>query len=127
MSLYLEKSQDKVRLGMLVLAEIWNGIFDKLPEKIDRVIEHANKEILNKFLLELLHLSQIQLVLSLFESGEHAKMLRERYELLYYATLLLAGRTEDNLLLRIPPEVFPTVENIVEKVREKQAFYAKKQ
>ena len=127
MSVYLEKTQDESRLGNLVLAEIWNGIFDKLPEKIDRVIEYTNKEILNKFLLELLHLSQIQLVLSLFESDQHAKMLRERYELLYYATLLLADRTEDNLLLRIPPEVFPTVENIVEKVREKQAFYAKKQ
>ena len=127
MSVYLEKTQDESRLGNLVLAEIWNGIFDKLTEKIDRVIEYTNKEILNKFLFELLHLSQIQLVLSLFESGEHAKMLRERYGLLYYATLLLAGRTEDNLLLRIPPEVLPTVENIVEKVREKQAFYAKKQ
>ena len=44
-------------------------------------------------------------------------------QLLYYATLILAKKTEDNLLLRIPPEVLPTVEEIVEKVRKKQAFY----
>jgi len=53
-------------------------------------------------------------------------MLRDRYELLYYATLILAQKTEDNLLLKIPPEVFPTVQEIVEKVKEKQAFYSKK-
>jgi hypothetical protein len=44
--------------------------------------------------------------------------------LLYYATLILNHKTENNLLLRIPPDVMPTVEKIVAEVKEKQAFYA---
>jgi hypothetical protein len=44
--------------------------------------------------------------------------------LLYYATLILNYKTENNLLLRIPQEVMPTVEKIVAEVKEKQAFYA---
>jgi len=123
---YMEKIQDESKLSNLLVVEIWNGRFEKVPEKIERVIQNSNGEGLNFFLLNLLNLSQIQLVLSLFESKQHSKMLRQRYELLFYATLILAGRTEDNLLLRIPSEVLPTVEDIVAKVRENQAFYTKK-
>ena len=72
----------------------------------------------------MLYHEQKQLVLSLFESEKHSKALKSRYELLYFATLILAEKTEGNLLLKIPPEVMPTVNEIVEDVKEKQAFYA---
>lgn len=110
----------------LVIIEIWNGLFENLPEKLEKVLENASEKGLGPFLANLLFQNQVQLVLSLFESEQHGQMLRTRYELLYWAVLILAGRTEDNLLLRIPPEVLPTVQDIVEKVKEKQAFYAKK-
>ena len=109
----------------LLLIEIWNGIFEQVPERIEQIIEDAKEEDIAWFWEGLLHHHQTQLVLSFFESEKHGSTLRERYVLLYYAALLLAGRTEDNLLLRIPPEVMPTVEAMVEKIREKQAFYAK--
>ena len=123
---YFNKTGDERRFENVVLLEIWNGIFENLSEKIERVIQNSQGEQLDWFLTNLLYLEQKQLVLSLFESEQHGKMLRDRYELLYYATLILAQKTEDNLLLKIPPEVFPTVQEIVEKVKEKQAFYSKK-
>ena len=67
---------------------------------------------------------QTNLVLSLFDSEKHGIELKARYELIHYATLILAGKTDGNLLLKIPPEVMPTVNEIVEDVKEKQAFYA---
>lgn len=108
-----------------IIVEIWNGIFDKIQEHIATIIESGTEATVGEFITNLLHHHQTQLVLSFFESEQYGPALRERYVLLYYAALLLAGRTEDNLLLRIPPEVLPTVEEMVQKTKEKQAFYAK--
>jgi hypothetical protein len=44
-----------------------------------------------------------------------------------WAALVLTHQTADNLLLTIPPEMFPTVQEIVVKVKDKQLFYSKKQ
>jgi TPR repeat protein len=123
MQQFLDATQDKDAYQSLVILELWNGQLDGLREKVERVLTQQKLEDLEDFINDLLHHQQVHLVLSLFESEEHGKALRQRYELLYYAALLLAGRTEDNLLLRIPPEVLPTVEEIVKKVREKQSFY----
>ncbi len=121
---YLAKTKDESQNENIILLEIWNGIFDQVDEKIARLIQNNQGEDLEWFLTNLLYLEQKQLVLHLFESPEYGKMLQDRYELLYYATRILAQKTEDNLLLRIPPEVMPTVQDIVQKVKEKQAFYA---
>ena len=123
---YCEKTRNRKYFKILVLLEIWNGIFDNLSEKIEQILQNSQDEDLTWFLTNLLYHEQKQLVLSLFESEQHGKMLKARYELLYYATLILAKKTEDNLLLRIPPEVLPTVEEIVEKVRKKQVFYGER-
>jgi hypothetical protein len=42
---------------------------------------------------------------------------------LYYAVRILANKEEDNLLLKIPPEIQETVNEIIILVKEKQAFY----
>lgn len=123
---YYEVAKNESRLPNLIILEIWNGIFEDLPEKIERVLQNNQDNDLSWFLTNLLYHQQKHLVLSLFESETHGKMLRERYELLYYATLILTQKTEDNLLLKIPPEVMPTLEAILEDVKEKQAFYAQR-
>jgi energy-coupling factor transporter ATP-binding protein EcfA2 len=118
----IRKIADKYILMALII-EIWNGIFENIEEIIVIIFKESEYEELDIFLENLLYLEQSHLVLSLFESEVHGQELRERYRLLYYATLLLLNRTENNLLLRIPPEVLPTVQGIVVQVREKQAFY----
>ncbi|MCC6279204.1 MAG: sel1 repeat family protein, partial [Saprospiraceae bacterium] len=120
---YFVKTGDEKCFKNLIILEIWNGIFDNLHEKIERVIQNKQDDDLTWFFTNLLYHQQTQLVLSLFESEQHGKTLKTRYELLYYATLILAKKTEDNLLLRIPPEVLPTVEAIVAGIKAKQEFY----
>lgn len=121
--LYLTKISNEIHFKTLVIFEVWNGIFENLTEKIEQVIRDSEEEGLAWFLTNLLYHEQTQLVLSLFESEQHGKTLKTRYELIYYATLILAKKTEDNLLLRIPPEVLPTVKEIVADVKAKQEFY----
>jgi TPR repeat protein len=123
-SLYYKRGYDMHRLKQILIIKIWNGVFENLDKKIEQLLKESNYENLEWFLNNLLYHEQKQLVLSLFESEEHGKELKSRYELIYYATLILMGKTEGNLLLKIPPEVMPTVEVIVEDVKTKQAFYA---
>ncbi|AEE49515.1 tetratricopeptide repeat protein [Haliscomenobacter hydrossis] len=110
-------------LGNVLILEIWNGMFENVTEKTDGIFEKSQYEGLIDFIEALLWLGQTHLVLSFFESETHGDALRTRYELLYYATLILADKTEGNLLIKIPPETLPTVEDIVQKVKEKRAFY----
>jgi Tfp pilus assembly protein PilF len=120
---YQNECKGKIIVSNIIL-EIWNGIFENIDKKIEQLFKESNYENLEWFLENLLYHEQKQLVLSLFESEVHGKELKSRYELIYYATLILMGKTEGNLLLKIPPEVMPTVEAIVEEVKTKQAFYA---
>ncbi|MBL7826134.1 MAG: tetratricopeptide repeat protein [Saprospiraceae bacterium] len=108
-----------------LLIEIWNGIFDQVTERIEQIIENTYENDIHWFWENLLYHQQTQLVLSFFESEKHGPALRDCYVLIYYTTRLLAGQTDDNLQLRIPPEVLPTVEEMIQKIRDKQTFYAK--
>jgi TPR repeat protein len=119
---FYEKRKEK--LHNYIKIRLWNGVFDNIQADIEQVIKSVEYEGLTAFLTKLLNLSQTHTVLSLFESEAHGSELKSRYDLIYYATLILAKKTDGNLLLKIPPEVLPTVEDIVTKVKEKQAFYA---
>jgi NACHT domain/Tetratricopeptide repeat len=106
------------------IIEIWNGIFENVEEKVKKLIIESEGANLSWLIRNLLYLEQTHLVQSLFEDEALGQDLRDKYQLLYYATLILNHKTENNLLLRIPPDVMPTVEKIVAEVKEKQAFYA---
>lgn len=121
---YDSKTRSHMSVKSLIIIEIWNGLFENLEKKINLYISEYSYKDLDWLIENLLYQEQKHLVLSLFENEHHGKELRERYALLYYATLLLTNKTENNLELRIPPEVQPTVQEIVETVKEKNAFYA---
>jgi TPR repeat protein len=107
-----------------IVIEIWNGIFENVEEKVKKLIIESEGANLSWLIRNLLYQEQTHLVQSLFEDEALGQDLRDKYQLLYYATLILNHKTENNLLLRIPPDVMPTVEKIVAEVKEKQAFYA---
>ncbi len=50
--------------------------------------------------------------------------LNYKKDILLYAVQILGNKMDDNLILRIPPEILPTVNDIVENVKENQNFYA---
>ncbi|MCC6727024.1 MAG: tetratricopeptide repeat protein [Saprospiraceae bacterium] len=122
---YLSIHNSEIRAQELgIVINIWIGHTTNLLLRTRRLLIENDKRDFFAFIYNILGHSQTHLVLSLFHDPELGKDLIAKYELLYYATLILAGETGDNLLLRIPPEVMPTVEQIVAEVREKQAFYA---
>lgn len=123
--LHWQHNQDTTYYENIVILEIWNGIFEDVDNKLDQALGYIHEGLDGEFLLtELLVHGQKHSVLSLFASEKHGAMLKERYLLFYYTAKILAGQTEDNLLLRIPPELMPTVEDMIDKIKEKQAFYA---
>ena len=110
--------------SLQIIIEIWNGKFENIENRVRELIKDSKEDMIGAFFNVLLILEQTHLVQSLFEDEALGQDLRDKYLLLYYATLILNHKTENNLLLRIPLEVMPTVEKIVAEVKEKQAFYA---
>ena len=117
------KTDLKLKLLQIII-EVWNGKFENIENRVRELITDSKDDTIGVFLNVLLILEQTHLVQSLFEDEALGQDLRDKYQLLYYATLILNRKTENNLLLRIPPDMMPTVEKIVAEVKEKQAFYA---
>ena len=107
-----------------IIIEIWNNVFENMEEKVKNLMTESMGMDLTWFIENLLYQEQTHLVQSLFEDEALGQDLRDKYQLLYYATLILIHEKQNNLLLRISPDVMPTVEKIVAEVKEKQAFYA---
>ena len=109
-----------------ILIEVWNGIFNLVEDKIIKLIKNKpqNETLeIDFFLNSLLIHQQKNLVLKLFQNQEIGKELQDKYSILYYVTLLLNNSKEENLELKIPPEIKETVNNILEQIKERQVFY----
>jgi hypothetical protein len=66
------------------------------------------------------------LVDKLFHHAEFGKRLQEQYAVLYYASQILNGKeNENNLRLRIPPELQTTLEDVLQKIKAEQEMYSK--
>lgn len=118
----LETNKDTIKLQILITLEIWNGIFKNVEERIISIIQDETDN-LYLFIFQLLVQQQKTLILKMFNHEEFGKTLQDKYGVLYYACLLLNNKTEDNLELRIPPEIKPTIDEVINKIYEKQKFY----
>jgi len=114
--------QDTMEFKFIV--EIWNGRFQNVDNKLNDIIAKSKYEHLSWFIENLLVQQQTQLVLMLFKESENRKELQEKYQLFYYAVLILNNEDVENLQLRIAPEVLPTVLLIVEKIIKLRLFYS---
>ncbi|OFX20694.1 MAG: hypothetical protein A2033_00975 [Bacteroidetes bacterium GWA2_31_9] len=106
-----------------IIIEIWNGIFNDLENRIIQNFKENEFNNLELFIGNLLIHQQKNLVLKLFQNEEFGKELKDRYKILYYATLALTHSQEENFKLKIPPEIQSTLENILSDIKEKQTFY----
>jgi len=59
----------------------------------------------------------------LFLNEEFGQMLQQKYTVLYYVSLLLNKSQDENLALRIPPELQSTIDNVLLKIKERAEFY----
>jgi TPR repeat protein len=108
-----------------ITAEIWNGVFNNVEERLMSLIQE-NTDDLYEFILDMLIHQQKTLILKMFNHEVFGKTLQEKYTVLYYVCLLLNNKTDDNLELRIPPEIKPTIEEVLALIDEKQTFYGYK-
>jgi len=109
----------------ILIAEIWNGIFYNVEERIDSIVRE-NSDNLYEFIFDLLIHQQKTLILKMFNHEDFGQTLQHKYTVLYYVCLLLNNKTEDNLELRIPPEIRPTINEVLYQIAEKQKFYGYK-
>jgi len=107
----------------ILIAEIWNGIFENTEQKISDYIIENQYENLNYLFNELLIHQQTQLVKRFFEDSMHGKILQERYMLWYYVVQLLTQPQDQNLKTKIPPELVSTIDELLNHLKEKEIFY----
>ncbi len=107
-----------------LIIELWNGIFNDVENRTIDIVKEKNGENLEEFLFELLVQQQKNLVLRLFQNQELGVKLQEKYVVLYYATQLICNVQDENLKLRIPPEIQSTIDNVLAKISQQQQLYA---
>lgn len=107
-----------------LIIELWNGIFNDVENRMMAIVREKNGENLEETIFDLLVQQQKNLVLRLFQNPEFGAPLQEKYMVLYYVTILLNDVKDENLRLRIPPELQPTIDDVLEKIAKQQQLYS---
>jgi hypothetical protein len=117
---YINQSKEE-DIGKIII-EIWAGVFNNVEE---RAITACREEREDATWFEyLLVLHQKSLVDKLFHHPEFGYRLQEQYTVLYYVSQILNGKeNENNLLLRIPPELQTTVADVLKSIKKEQIRY----
>jgi GTPase SAR1 family protein len=105
-----------------IIIEIWNGIFKDVEERALATAKE-DSDFFDSLITNLLVHQQKTLVLNLFNHPEVGQRLQEKYKVLHYVCLLLNKRTEGNLVLKIPPEIEETKNEILATIGEREKFY----
>jgi TPR repeat protein/energy-coupling factor transporter ATP-binding protein EcfA2 len=102
--------------------QAWNGKLEYLETELILLISDNNNSFLQDEIKQLLVHHQKNLIKKMFHHKEFGASLKEKYLPLYYATELLTGK-ENNIELRIPPELQETVNDILKYIAERQKVY----
>jgi len=106
-----------------IIIEVWNGIFKDIEKRVVDVIKEKELENIEDLIQDLLIQQQKTIVLTLFHHAKIGKSLQDKYMVLYYVTLIINNQLENNLLLRIPPELQTTIDDVIAKIKERQKIY----
>lgn len=103
--------------------KIWNGVFENLRIKVLEYFIEEN-QYKDRLILELLVHQQLELVNSFFFDKIIGQKLIEEFSPLYYTSQILLNQNKDeNSLLKIPPEIKETVEELITYIQERQKLY----
>ena len=119
-----EQGHEITYLESQLIIELWNGIFKDVENRLTAIVKEKNAENMEETIFDLLVQQQKNLVLRLFQHAELGQQLQEKYMVLYYVTLLLTSPQDENLRLRIPPELQSTIDEVLEKVTKEQERYS---
>ncbi len=63
-----------------------------------------------------------ELIVACFYSSKRLRKWFEKYMVLYYVTQILNHKLENNLMLRIPPELQGTIKEVIQKLNSGKLF-----
>jgi len=106
-----------------IIIEIWNGVFTDLERRLIQNFKDHELNNLDLMIFQLLIHQQKKIVLKLFQNEIFNEELKDRYSILFYVTLILNNSKEGNLDLKIPPEIQPTVDDVILQIFDFQKFY----
>ncbi|MDP2724607.1 MAG: AAA family ATPase [Bacteroidales bacterium] len=118
-----ETDQDFNLKETQLIVEIWNGIFNNIEQRATEIIESKEESVINDLIFDLLVQQQKRIVLNLFKNQVFGKEVQEKYAILYYVTLILNKVQDDNLFLKIPPELQSTIDDVLLKIEANQKLY----
>jgi len=119
---YIGKYEEE-SIGKIII-EIWAGVFNNVEERAIAACREEREDAL--FIERLLIHHQKSLVDKLFHHAEFGKRLQEQYTVLYYVSQILNGKeNENNLRLRIPPELETPVKDVLQNIKNEQERYSK--
>ena len=123
----LEYSKMIDDLELKLVIEIWNGIFDNVEQRSVEILKENPENDFSTFISQLLVHQQYSLVHNLFTHHEIGKMLQDKYQVLYYVEQILnKNKDMEKILLKIPPELRSTVDEVREYIQLRERFYGYK-
>lgn len=121
---YIEKDDKEEPFS--VIKEMWCGVFNDVENRVFKALSgEGNDKEQSSFITRLLVHNQNTLVYKAFNHPEFGKKLQDKYKVLYYTCLILNDKKEDNLLLKIPPELEMPVKDVLKRIEDLKAFYRK--
>lgn len=108
---------------LVILSEIWNGVFTNTKEDIEKLKGEENG-FDQMFLIHLLVHFQKNIIWELFNKSETGQHLKDKFLPVYYATASLIETEESlQLLLKMPPEIEETVKDILSEIEKLRKEY----
>ncbi len=108
---------------LVILSEIWNGVFTNTKEDIEKLRGEENG-FDQMFLIHLLVHFQKNIVWELFNKPETGQHLKDKFLPVYYAIASLIETEESlRLLLKMPPEIEETVKDILSEIEKLRKEY----
>ena len=118
----LYNEQFKHENPLLIMIELWNGIFNNLEKRTFEMVKR-NDEYLSFYIRNLIIHQQKTLVFNLFNNPDFGEELQNKFAVLYYVCLLLNNKTDDNFNLKVPPEIESTVRDMLNIIKDKERFF----
>lgn len=117
---YIEEYNGKNEFA--IVKEIWCGIFIDVENRVFNALktDHSdNADLITRLLIH----NQNTLIYKAFTHPEFGKELQDKYKVLYYVCMILNNKQEDNILLRIPPELETPISDVLKTIDSLKEFY----
>ena len=105
-----------------IAIKAWNGLIDGIKDELKLIFLGGDYTFVDSMLINILIHHQTNIVYQLFNDPDYGDELKERYQPIHFATVILSGK-ENNISLKIPPELQEIVNEILNSIEIGQAIF----